>query len=834
MMPVRLFLFGLFFFFSGITFGQSLKGQIKETNGTEIPFAKVRIKNTSYGTVSNAQGRYVLELKNGTYILQFDASGFETLIDTVVVSETENYHDAILKPIILEVDEVSVTAQSKKSKGKELMKRVIERRPYFYDLVPEYQCDTYCFGSLEKEVKDSIYKDSVIGKEKMNIIEWRAITSYQQANKFKNEFYAFEDFTDVSNQVSVEVTAAFGDNNPSIAAAAGDNFNPYLFVTGLKEAHVNLFENLLELPRISERPLISPLAYNAFVYYSYYLESSFLDSNNSLVYQVRVDPRFDYEALFYGTLYIREQGLELVSYELGVNKAALGYFKDFFLICDYEKIGERLVPHRREFVYDIKEGGKKLNGLIRIIHDDYTFDVDDSKRNFWLETSVYADDAFDKDTAYWNERRPFTLKEMERNFIQEQDSIITYHESDEYKREQDSIRNKFKWFSPLVGYGRSNSFKKQEWYVGGLLQQVIPFGVGGYRHRLPFSYKKEFENGKKFSVDPMIDYGFRNQDVRGTFGGSFTHNPMNFAKIFFEIGDNYDQISGSQNIVGTIAPTNRVRNQKLEVGYRREIMNGLYGQLKMEYSDRQSIENIDFPAWDSIFKGITVIDPPPFDRYKIFMPTLDLEYHFRQKYIIRRGRKIVLGSPYPVVFFMYKRGIPNIFEAQSNFDFMQFRVTDEIKLNTLGEAEWKFELGSFLFKKDLRIIENKFFRPSDQGFFSNPLNTLQLLDTALTTDNTYLQFNAIHHFKGFFLNKIYLINRLKLEETVGGGALFIPDANFAQVEFYAGLERKIVLWGGTFKLGLYAVTADNNFDKANIRLKFGINFYNDFTGKWEY
>ena len=800
----------------------------------EIPFAKIRVQNTSYGTVANAVGKYIMELKRGTYILQFDAPGYETKIDTVEISETNTFHDVILKPTILEIDEVSITAQSKKAKGKELMKQVIEKRPYFYDLVPEYTCDTYCFGSLEKEVTDTIFKDSVIGKEKMNLIEWRAITSYKQASKFKNEFYAFEDFTDVSQQMSVEVTTAFGDNNQSIAASAGEKFNPYLFVTGIKDAHVNLFENLLDLPRISERPLISPLAYNALLYYSFYLESSYLDSNNSLIYEVRVAPRFDYEALFYGTIFIREKGLELVSYELGVNRAALSYFKDLFIVCDYVKIGERLVPNRREFVYNLKVEGKNVNGLIRLTHDDYQFVVNDSKRNFWLETSVYSDDAFDKDTAFWNERRPFTLKDLESKFIQEQDSIITYHESDAYKLEQDSIRNRFKWFSPLIGYGRVNSFKRQEWYVAGLLEQVVPFGVGGYRHRLSVGYKKEFENGKKFTVDPTIDYGFLNKDVKGTFGGSFTYNPMTFSKVFFSIGDNYDQIVGSQNIIGTIIPTNRVRNQKFEIGFRRELINGLYGQIKLEYSDRQSIENIIWPAWDSLFKGTTILDPPPFDRYKILMPTFDLEYHFRQKYIIRRSRKIVLGSPYPVLFFKYKRGIPDVLGTNSNFDFIEFRLTDEIKLNTLGEAQWKLEFGSFLFKKDLRLIENKFFRPSDVSFFSNPLNTLQLLDTALSTNNSYLQFNAIHHFKGFFLNKIWLINRLKLEETVGGSTLYIPDANFRQVELYAGLERKFVIAGGTFKLGFYAVTADNNFDKANIRFKFGINFYNDFTGKWEY
>lgn len=816
--------------FSTLTFGQSLKGRITETNGAEIPFAKIRIQNTSYGTVANALGKYVLELKNGTYIVQIDAAGFETKVDTVTIEQTTTIFDIVLEVTVLQLEEVSVGAQSRKSRGHDLMKRVIERRSYFYDLVPEYTCDTYCFGSLEKDKKDTIVTDSIIGKQKLNLVEWRAITSYKKTGRFKNEYYAYEDFTDASQQMGSQVSISFG--NEGLANIEGEKFNPYLFVTGIKDAHVNLFENLLELPRISEKPLISPLAYNAFIYYTFYLESSFLDKNNTLVYEVRVEPRFDYEALFSGKLFIRENGLELASYELNVNSAVLSYFKDLYLVCDYEKMGERLVPVRREFVYNVKEGKKIINGLIRLTHEDYKFEVEDSKRNFWNETSVYSDDAFDRDSTFWEEKRPFTLKDLEIQFVAEQDSILNYHETDEYKHEQDSIRNKFKWFSPIIGYGRANSFKKQEWYLGGLLEQVVPFGIGGYRHRLNFSYQKEFENGHKFTVRPTADYGFKNKDFKGSLGASYLYNPMRLSKVFFEIGDVYDFVNNYQNIQGSFSPANRVRNKKVEVGYRTEILNGLYGQLKLEFSDRQSIDNIVNPKWDTLFGSFA--QPAPFDPYRILLTTVDLEYHFRQKYIIRKKKKIVLGSPYPTLFFKYKKGIPNIFDTQANFDFIEVKVEDEVTLNTLGESEWKLQMGAFLHKKDLRIIENKYFRTSDNWFFSNPVNSLQMLDTALNTANSYLQFNLIHHFKGFFLNKVWLINRLKLEETVGGSSLIIPDANFRQVEFYVGLERKIRLFKGTFKLGAYAVTSDNNFDKANIRFKFGINFYNDFTQKWQY
>ena len=109
-----------------------------------------------------------------------------------------------------------------------------------------------------------------------------------------------------------------------------------------------------------------------------------------------------------------------------------------------------------------------------------------------------------------------------------------------------------------------------------------------------------------------------------------------------------------------------------------------------------------------------------------------------------------------------------------------------------------------------------------------------MLDTALNTSNSFLQANFIHHFNGFFLNKIWGINKLGLEETIGGGLLMVPESNFNQIEFYVGLERMFRIRKQLFKVGFYAVASDNNFESAAIRYKFGINFYDSFRKKWDY
>lgn len=830
--------FTLFIFFLGtsLLFGQTLKGKIIDLKGEPIAFAKVRVHQSSYGTVANAIGLFQLENLKDTVILQISALGYESKLDTIILRGALTSHNSVLNEVFQQVNEVVVVSKTKKERGKEIMKEVIEKRPFFYEQLKEFSCETYCFGSLEKEIQDSLIKDSIIGKQSMNLLEWKGKSYYKADNKFKDVFEAYNDFKDeneifTGNSVTLSLDGSEQSLVSELPTAQG---NEYLFCDGFKDIAVNIFENQLLLPRICTNPIISPLAYNAFIYYNFFLENSFNDKEGNFVFQIKVEPKFKEESLFEGTIYIRDKSWEVVSYELGVNPVALTFFKELRIITDYEKNGERIVPTRREFIYFIKDGKNKMNGSIKAIHSNYQFEIPDEKAKFWLEASVFDEQAFNKDTAYWNNSRPFKLKEFEQRFIHQQDSAITYHESEEYLRKSDSIRNRITFLNIMFnGFGHVNSFKKFEWSLNPFIAQIIPFGVGGFRYRLEPSIEKEMKNGHRWTFSPKIDYGFLNKDLKGSIGGSYMYNPLRFSKVFFEVGDDYDFVTSVQNIQGTFAPGNRVNNKKIEVGYRTEITNGLYVQTSILYSDRKSIENISYPQWlDTIFGIFT--KPLPFPQYKIFLTTFDFEYHFRQKYYIRKNKKIVLGTPWPILYLTYKKGVPNLGGTEANFDYIELKVMDEAQLNTFGNLQTRLSFGTFLQKKDLRLIEYKFFRTSDQGFFSNPVNTLQLLDTTLRTANTFLQFNWIHHFNGFFLNKIWLINKLKLEETIGGGMLYIPDAKFAQVEYYMGLERKLRIRRSIFKVGFYAVSADNNLKKANFRFKIGFNFYDSFRGKWSY
>lgn len=829
-MSLRL-LFLCFFLCSFSLQAQLLKGTIEDATGEGIPFARIGVQNTSYGTVATEQGHFQLELQQGTYVIIYSAMDYTTFVDTVIISDNVTLVKIKLTEEPTELEETVITAHTQKDRGKEIMKQVIDRRSYFRDQLNEYNCKTYCFTGLEKEMTDSIKTDSIISREKMNINEWYGRSYYKASNRYKDEIEGYIDLVDPASNPAgtVSFVVDYGQMlEPSTSAPS----NPYLFVNGIKDADINLFDNLIQAPGLCQRPLTSPMAYNAFVYYNFYVESSFYE-NGQKIYEIRVDPRFKEEALFSGTLYIRDESWEIVSCALHINKGALTYFKEMYFICDYTKMGERIVPTRREFVYLIREGKRKIHGTAKIQHSEYTFEETPATNKFWLETSVYSPEAFNRKQSYWDSIRPFHLKPEEIAFIAQQDSIATYHASEEYLRKQDSIVNTLNvWDFLFNGVGFRNTFKKQEIYFCGLIEQVVPFGVGGYRHSLSVDYSKGFKNNHELELNLTADYGFHNKDLKGELGVGYMYNPRRFSKIFVSTGDVYDFVTSYQSIQGTFAPANRVRNRKFEIYHRLELINGLYFKAGIFYSNRQSIDDIEYPSWVDNFGFFS--KPDPFEGYKIFMTDLEFSYHFRQKYQLRGNQKIIIGSQWPVLSFQYKKGIPNLMGGESNFDYAELRLTDEINLNGLGNSEFKFVAGSFLRKQDLRLIEHKYFRTSDKFFFSNPINSQQLLDTALNTANSFIQFNAIHHFQGFFLNKIWGLNKLKLEETIGGSFLTIPDSKFVQAELYVGLERVIRIRKQRFKLGVYAVSAASTFSQADFQFKIGVNFYDSFRGKWDY
>ncbi len=176
-------------------FGQNntLTGRVISKSNEPVPFAKVWVSNTSHGTVANGKGEYRLTLKSsGQTKISVSSAEFKNLDTTIVITQNTSLN-FYLSPVILEIGEVQVEAKNKKTRGKELMRKVIPKRDSLLELSSEYSCNTYCFSSLDK--KEFIPVDSILTEDfdlekalmlkKMTLNEWTARTYYKAKSKYK-------------------------------------------------------------------------------------------------------------------------------------------------------------------------------------------------------------------------------------------------------------------------------------------------------------------------------------------------------------------------------------------------------------------------------------------------------------------------------------------------------------------------------------------------------------------------------------------------------------------------------------------------------------------------
>lgn len=727
---------------------------------------------------------------------------------------------------VLQFKDIVIKKKSKRDWGKEIMRSAINRRQLIEKKYNTFEVDIYSISKIDKEKKDTL--ESIFVRESQ--MEWKS-KSYFELRNAKDVYQVYNDYGS-SGRVELHgdpnvgtSTDLFGGGR--IAPRLAIEENPYIFVKGIKEAFFNLYQNYIDAAHLCAKPIVSPIADNAFLFYRFDLVQTNVDPVYGVVNEIKVTPIFDYEPLLNGRIWIEENNSDVVRFSGSINGNALLFIKSLTLDIEYSKYNELLLPKKINYDYTTVDNRKMILGNTSVYLSNYQFSDIPKNTTFWKESKV-----FDLKSSEIN-FRPAELKVEDEKFVRSMDSIRAYKNSKEYLDKLDDSINKIYLLDVLWnGVSFRNSFTKQRIWFGGLVSQVVPFGVGGYRHRLNIFYDKEFQNGNKITLQPTVDYGFYNKDLKGELALAYDFDQLKLRRITFLAGDIYDFVNSFQNIAGAFGPSNRVRNQKIGFTYRSELVNGLFVKYSFDFSNRISITNVQYPNWVDYFGKFS--KPLPFDDYKVSILGLEVEYQPYQKYIIKDQKKILLDSKWPLFGVKYSTGVPTLFGGQSNYGYVEAKISQRAKLAALGNYQFRVIGGQFLYKKDLRLIEHKYFRTSDIWFLSNPVTSMQMLDTLLNTTNSYIQANFIHHFEGYFLNKIWLLNRLKLEETIGTGFLTLPKNNYALFEVFAGVERKVKISKYLWKFGLFWTASISSNRLGASHLKIGINFYDTFHKQWLY
>jgi hypothetical protein len=841
----------ILFFISSSLLAQlcSIQGKVLTESETEGSFAVIGCTSLktgqTYGTTCDENGNFTLKVHSGKYQLSCHLIGYFDFEQSFEIGHGRiKTFSIILKENPSELRAIEIYSD-KKDLAKEVIRNAIEARVRNAgkDLTVAY--DSYTKTSILRHMPDtsefgmdSTYlaikeRDRPKRNYQKHLIESVSEIQFQPGKNFKQRITASKDFSPNPPRSGggTSISLEYGETDILPQQYVGDNNYILRTYTGYQE--LSLYNRLLDLPALTEKKILSPIGEGALLSYRYDLDAILFDDTVK-IFVIRFSPLFPGETLLTGKIHIRNDSWAITEAAFDLPSHALFFFRGLTCqqIYSQEQTSGTYHISALDIQYNIREGQQEIKAQIIVRNTNIRLETEPLK--FDDETITYSDNAFDRDSIFWTTTRSAPFNELEKNYASYCDSLQLHFSSPEYFAEKDSSYNKIKFMDfILYGVGFRNHFKKQEIFINPLIMQINPVGIGGYRHRLGGMYQKEYANDFLLETDGMVDYGFRNKDIRGKIGAGLTYYPKKFVRTYLRCGDYYDMINNYASLGSVFSRSNYVRTQMISVAQRLEIINGLFAELTFEFSDQKPISNLRQDQWSQQLFG-DINAPIEFDRYIKSELRLDVKYRFRQKYMIRKNKKILLGSAYPEINAVYRKGIPGLFRSEIDFDYLEVGIRHEKELGRLGNMEWSILGGSFINRTNLRILEHKYFRGSDVLFFSDPLRSFQLLGPTLSTPNAYFRGNYFHHFNGILFNKIPLLHKLKLTEAAGAAFLAIPDQNFFHSEFYAGIERVIRIREEIFRLGVYACTIGSTLKASRLEFKLGFNFFDSFHKKWNY
>lgn len=783
----------LFCGLTNIVFAQqfSVTGTVKDTNGQPVPFASVYLKNTTTGTSANVDGKYSIKLKNGEQTLSFRAVGYKQQDHIINLSDDISLN-VTLTAESYTLENVNIRANAEDPAYAIIRKAIKERKTHLNE-VKSFSCDVYIKGV--QRLKGAPKK--FFGQDIQKVLELdtnRKGIIYLSESQSKFNFSRPNDIHE--EMISSKVA---GRNNAFSFNKASDLI-------------INFYDNYLLENKLSARGFISPIADNALFYYKYKLLGESTE-NGELIHKIQVIPRRENDPVFRGIIYIIDNSWRIYNTDLFLTKnAGINFIDTLNINQQFTKVKEVYMPTSINFQFAGNVLGFKIAGYYVGVYSNYNIDPKFSKNFFSGEILKVTEMVNKKDSAYWVNNRPIPLTEDEKINYVKKDSIAKLKESKKYLDSLEKDNNKFGIGKLLLrGHSINDRYDKEYWYFDPVLRAIFYNTVEGFAIKYGVTYRKTFENRRSYSIRPELRYGFANKKLTGSLTGSYYYNPLKSASVGASFGNGIFDLNNLGSMTALGNSINSLFYEKnfpkfyeksfANINTTRELATGLQGSVSVDYSRNKSLTNSSnfkfIDAKDREFTSNNPFNPaeevPLFPTYNSFSATASLTYTIGQKYITRPDGKFYTESKYPKITVLYKKGFNNVLSSDIDYDFIKAEVFQErIGLGLLGYTSFLAGVGKFVNNKKMYYPDFKHFSGNISTIFPPNIRKFQYLDFyQFSTNQQYFEAHLEHNFAGFFMNKIPLLRKAKLEEFIGGGYLSSPEKRNYK-EFYFGLQRLVL------------------------------------------
>lgn len=788
------------------TYAGRISGTVTDDKGTVLPYASVLVKGTSKGTTSNNQGKYFLDIEDGTYTIICQYVGYARQEKTITVSSGTATLDFRLSLQRTTMKEVLV--KPGEDPAYEIIRHAIRKRKDYEEPLDSFTCEAY----IKTQIRTRRLPNKILGRTMPE--ESRRSMGVDSVGK--GIIYLSESLTKIAFKKPDKIKLEVISGRESGTGGYGFNFPTFI---NFYNNNVNIF-----ITQLNPRGFVSPIADGALNYYRYkYLGSFFEDGKE--INQIRVIPRRKYEPLFSGTINITEGDWRIHSLDLYLVKESQLEVIDSLTIRQIQMpINDSVWRTKDQVVYfTFNRFGIDATGNFLNVYNKYDV-VPRFRKRYFNNVIVKYDTAVNKKTtAYWDSLRPVQLEPEEFKDYRTKDSIFKRDKDSAFsKRVIDSLRKKQSRITVMNvlwnGFTRSsfNPAHPFSYSVQPIARNLQYNTVEGLVLNLEATFNQSLaDTMKQIRFTPHLRYGFSNAHLNAWGALSFIHRSFEWdpnggsasrSALTFSGGKRVSQfnkenpISPLMNEVYTLLFRDNYmkiyENYFGQLAYSNRLDNGLRIAGDILYEDRLPLNNTtDFSIFGSKQKLFTPNYPfekiqAPFTRHQAVIVQAELQYKPGQRYIEFPERKLAIGSKYPTLSVAYEKGLESILGSDVNFDKWRFSVWDDVNFKLRGLLKYHFGIGGFLNSKKLYIQDYQHFNGNQTIFASRYLNSFQIAPyyANSTTASFYAVGHVEYHFNGMLTNKIPWFRRLNWN-LVGGANAFYVNKDNNYVEIFGGLEN---------------------------------------------
>ncbi len=786
-------IFTLFVSIISTTIFAQISGIVSDVNGETLPAVSIYIEGTYNGTSSNENGVYELNVnKPGKYTVVFQYLGYRTQKVTREINSFPHSLNVKLEEEKLEITEIQINTKENPANG--IIRKAIAARKSNEDKVKRYTADFYSRGINKLKDMPKKFMGIEVGDMDGHLDSTRSGIIYLSETVSKLKFEKPNNLSEtiIASKISGD------DKGYSYNTARGANFE---FYSGTLNFGVKM---------------ISPIADNAFNYYQYKLEGTFIDDYNHTINKIKIIPRRDSEPVFDGFIYIIDDTWQIYAIDVTTKgyRAKIEMLTTFSIQQNYvyNKKENQWAKHTQFLEVDAGVFGIKFFGKFTHVFSNYDFVDEFEDKTFTKEIVKIEKDSNKKDSIFWNEFRaiPLTMEES-RDYVRK-DSIYEVRNSEKYLDSIDAKHNRFNLFDVVSGYSYRNSKNKTRFEYEGLLTlSSVNFNtVQGWNLSSGFNFNKTHNDfGKITKVDLKFNYGFSDERLRYYLEYYHRFNMQNYNTLRIASGVKTSQFNASEPIskfINTMSSLLFANNfmklynkEFVDISYSQIAGNNvsLLGSLKLERR-KPLLDQTDF-KWvktsDEYFSN-NPLDPDdftstPFEKHRLAKFEIKSKFYFGTKYITRPDAKILTSnSKYPVLSL---NAVSAFAGSKKEYEFQKIEggLQYNLDLSNKGNLKFNGKAGKFFNAENITFIDYHHFNGNQTHVNTdeNYLNVFNFLPYySLSTNKSFGEAHFEYYDNGFIINKIPLLNLTRGNLVVGFHNLATQDRKPYQ-EFTIGLDR---------------------------------------------